>query len=172
MDALIMKGRSIFEVLVGALVLITAIGFLSYAVTSTGRSAPTGGLTLTAKFDRIDGLSPGADVRIAGVKVGSVSSQRIDPTTFLAVLTLQVDSALRIPEDSSAEITSEGLLGGKYVAIVPGGADRILASGGEIRITASAVSLEALLGRFIFSVTDLASQRQPGAAEAPAPARP
>ncbi len=161
-----MKGRSIFEVLVGALVLIAAVGFLSYAVTSTGRSAATGGLTLLAKFDRIDGLAPGADVRIAGVKVGSVTAQRIDPTTFLAVLTLQVDSALRIPEDSSAEITSEGLLGGKYVAIVPGGADRILAPGAEIKITASAVSLEALLGRFIFSVTELAGQRP--AAETPA----
>ncbi len=164
-----MKGRSYLEVLVGALVLITAIGFLGYAVTSTGRSAPTGGLTLTAKFDRIDGLAPGADVRIAGVKVGAVSAQRIDPTTFLAVLTLQIDASLRIPQDSSAEITSEGLLGGKYVAIVPGGADRILRPGEEIRITASAVSLEALLGRFIFSVTELAGQRP---ADAAAPARP
>lgn len=170
-----MKGRSILEMLVGAAVLIVATGFLAYAVTNTGRTTRTGGLALSAKFDRIDGLAPGADVRIAGVKVGSVTGQRIDPVTFLAILNLNVDSTLHIPEDSSAEITSEGLLGGKYVAIVPGGADKLLQSGGEITITQSSVSLEALLGRFIFSVTELSSARpaaSDGAAPAAAPARP
>jgi len=158
-----MKGRSILEILVGTLVLLIATGFLAYAVTNTGRRTVTGGLMLSAKFDRIDGLAPGADVRIAGVKVGTVTSQRIDPTTFLAVLDLDIDSSLHLPEDSSAEITSEGLLGGKYIAIVPGGADRMLQPGGQITITQSAVSLEALLGRFIFSVTELSGQRQGGA---------
>ncbi|PZW38662.1 phospholipid/cholesterol/gamma-HCH transport system substrate-binding protein [Humitalea rosea] len=166
-----MKGRSILEILVGAVVLIVATGFLAYAVTNTGRTTRTGGLALTARFDRIDGLAPGADVRIAGVKVGTVTGQRIDPTTFLAILSLDVDSTLRIPEDSSAEITSEGLLGGKYVAIVPGGAEKLLRSGSEITITQSSVSLEALLGRFIFSVTELSGQR-PATPEGAAPAVP
>jgi phospholipid/cholesterol/gamma-HCH transport system substrate-binding protein len=172
-----MKGRGVAEVLTGAIVLIVAAAFLVYAVTSSGRSAlgARDGLTLRAKFDRIDGLAPGADVRIAGVKVGQVVGQRIDPETFLAVLTLRVEGGLRLPTDTSAEITSEGLLGGKYVALVPGGADRVLRDGGEIEITQSAVSLEALLGRFIFSVTELSGGRQQqqeggGANAAPAPA--
>ncbi|WP_376088752.1 outer membrane lipid asymmetry maintenance protein MlaD [Roseomonas sp. CCTCC AB2023176] len=169
-----MKGRSVAEVLAGLAILIVAGGFLVYAITGSGRSmmASTAGITLTARFDRVDGLAPGADVRIAGVKVGNVVSQRIDPQTFLAVLTLRVDGGLRIPDDTSAEITSEGLLGGKYVALVPGGGERLLRDGGEIRITQSAVSLESLLGRFIFSVTEMNQNRQgaEGGGNAPAPA--
>jgi len=170
-----MRGRSLAETLTGALVLLVALGFLGYAITSSGRSTPGGGLSLTARFDRIDGLAPGADVRIAGVKVGSVAAQRIDPQSFLAVLTLRVDSSLRLPNDTSAEISSDGLLGSKYIALVPGGGERILADGSEITITQSAVNLEQLLGRFIFSVTQ-AQQLAPAAAPtgepsgAPAPA--
>lgn len=150
-----MKGRSIAEVAAGAVVLAVALAFVIFAVTNSGRSSLAGpAVTLTAKFDRVDGLAPGADVRIAGVKVGSVVDQRIDPQTFLAVLTFRIDGSLRIPADSSAEIASEGLLGGRFVSIVPGGADRILANGGQITITQSAVSLESLLGRFIFSMTE------------------
>lgn len=157
-----MKGRSIAEVLAGAVVLLVAAGFLLFAVTNSGRSTMSGpALTLTAKFDRIDGLAPGADVRIAGVKVGSITSQRIDPQSFLAVLTMRIDGNLRIPSDSSAEIASEGLLGGRFVSLVPGGSERMLREGGEITITQSAISLESLLGRFIFSMTQ-GSSSSPG----------
>ncbi|MBR0669390.1 outer membrane lipid asymmetry maintenance protein MlaD [Roseomonas hellenica] len=171
--------RGIAELLTGAAVLLIAAGFLAYAITNSGRATVSGGLTLTARFDRIDGLAPGADVRIAGVKVGQVVNQRIDPQSFLAELTLRVDGSLRLPSDTSAEITSEGLLGGKYVALVPGGGDRILRDGQRIDITQSAVSLESLLGRFIFSVTEMNSNRSqtpeagaPAAPQAPAPAAP
>jgi phospholipid/cholesterol/gamma-HCH transport system substrate-binding protein len=150
-----MKGRSIAEIAAGAVVLAVAAVFLVFAVTNSGRGGVSGpGVTLTARFDRIDGLAPGADVRIAGVKVGSVVDQRIDPQTFLAVLTMRIDGNLRIPSDSSAEIASEGLLGGRFVSLVPGGSERLLTDGGQITITQSAISLESLLGRFIFSMTD------------------
>jgi phospholipid/cholesterol/gamma-HCH transport system substrate-binding protein len=149
------RGRSLAEVAAGGAVLLVALAFLVFAVTNSGRGSMSGpGISLSAKFDRIDGLAPGADVRIAGVKVGSVTDQRIDARTFLAVLTLRVDGGLRIPDDSSAEIASEGLLGGKFVSIVPGGSERILPNGGEITITQSSISLESLLGRFIFSMTE------------------
>jgi phospholipid/cholesterol/gamma-HCH transport system substrate-binding protein len=173
-----MRGRAIAELAAGAAVLVVAAAFLAYAVANTGRAGSDGGLALRAKFDRIDGLAPGADVRIAGVRVGSVVDQRVDPQTFLAVVSLQVDGALRLPTDTSAEITSEGLLGGRYIALVPGGSERILQDGGDLEITQSAVSLEALLGRFIFSVTELAGQQQQreqgatGAVPAPSAAPP
>jgi phospholipid/cholesterol/gamma-HCH transport system substrate-binding protein len=167
-----MRGRPLIEVLAGALVLLVAGAFLAYAVTNSGRGGFSGpGLTLRAKFDRIDGLAPGADVRVAGVKVGSVVDQRIDPQTFLAVLTMRVDGALRLPSDTSAEITSEGLLGGRFVALVPGGSDRILADGGEITITQSAISLESLLGRFLFSSGGSQGQQGGEGQPAPQPAR-
>lgn len=167
-----MQKRSLAEILTGAVVLAVAIVFLAYAVTGSGRALTTAGLSLTARFDRIDGLAPGADIRIAGVKVGQVVGQRIDPATFLAVLSLRVDSSLRLPTDTSAEIQSEGLLGGKYVALVPGGSDRFLRNGGEITITQSAVSLESLLGRFIFSVTEMNQGRGGDQPAQPAPAAP
>lgn len=146
-----MQKRSLAEILTGTVVIAIAVFFLGYAVTSSGRSFSGQGMNLSARFDRIDGLGQGADVRIAGVKVGQVTAQRIDPESFLAVLTLRVDASLKLPDDTSAEISSEGLLGGKYVALVPGGGTRILRDGGEITITQSAINLESLLGRFIFS---------------------
>ena len=84
-----MQKRSLAEILTGAVVLVVAIAFMAYAVTGSGRALTTGGLTLTARFDRIDGLAPGADIRVAGVKVGQVTASASTPQTFLAVLTLQ-----------------------------------------------------------------------------------
>ncbi len=150
-----MKGRSITEVLTGAMVLVAAGVFLVYAILHGGRAPQTSGIALTAQFDRVDGLNSGADVKIGGVKIGSVTELRIDPRTFQAVVTIRIRPDLSLPTDSSAEITSEGLLGGKYVSIVPGGADRLLADGGRITETQGSVSLESLLGRFIFSVTQM-----------------
>ncbi|MCO6416279.1 outer membrane lipid asymmetry maintenance protein MlaD [Siccirubricoccus sp. KC 17139] len=153
-----MQGRSLAEVLTGAVVLLVAAAFLAYAVLHSGRGTVVAeGMQLRARFDRIDGLSNGADVRIAGVKVGTVTDSRIDPQTFGADLTLRIDRSLRLPDDTSAEITSEGLLGGKYVSLVPGGSEKILADGGRITETQGSVSLESLLGRFIFSVTQMNS---------------
>ena len=165
-----MKGRSIAEVGTGAVVLIAAGLFLVYAVMHGGRAPQTGGTALSAQFDRIDGLNEGADVRIGGVKVGSVTGLRIDPRTFQAVVTLRVRSDIQLPSDSSAEVTSEGLLGGKYISIVPGGGDRMLADGGRITETQGSVSLESLLGRFIFSVTQMNANAAPASGATPAPA--
>ncbi len=150
-----MKDRSLAEVLAGAIVLVAAGIFLAYAILHGGRSPQVGGISLTAEFDRVDGLNSGADVKIGGVKVGSVSDLRIDPRTFQAVVTLRIRGDLGLPADSSAEVSSEGLLGGKYISIVPGGADRLLADRGRITETQGSVSLESLLGRFIFSVTQM-----------------
>lgn len=150
-----MKGRSFAEVMTGAMVLLAAGVFLVYAILHGGRAPQTAGIMLSAQFDRVDGLNQGADVKIGGVKIGSVSDLRIDPRTFQAVVTIRIRSDLSLPTDSSAEISSEGLLGGKYVSIVPGGADRLLIDGGRITETQGSVSLESLLGRFIFSVTQM-----------------
>jgi phospholipid/cholesterol/gamma-HCH transport system substrate-binding protein len=101
------------------------------------------------------------------VKVGSVSDSRIDPQNFNAELVLRVDRSLKLPADTSAEITSEGLLGGKYVSLVPGGSDRLLVDGGRITETQGSVSLESLLGKFIFSVTQMNSTKPEAASAEP-----
>ena len=154
-----MAQRNLSEFLAGAVVLVVAAGFLGYAVANTGR-ATVGGYTLRAKFDRIDGLAVGSDVRLAGVKIGTVTQAGIDPKTYQAVVTFSVLASLRLPRDSSAEVTSDGLLGGKFLAVVPGGDDKMLADGAEVTITQSAVSFEQLLGKFIFSVSDLSGNVQ------------
>lgn len=151
-----MAGRNVTELLAGAVVLAVAVGFLGYAVANTGRTA-TSGITLNASFERIDGIGPGSDVRLAGVKVGRITATSIDPKTYQAQVKFTVESGIKLPTDSSAEIASDGLLGGKVLALVPGGADKMLADGGNLQITQSAVSLEQLLGKFIFSVSDLSS---------------
>jgi phospholipid/cholesterol/gamma-HCH transport system substrate-binding protein len=166
-----MARRNAAEVVVGAAVLLVAAGFLAYAVAHSGRST-TGGYPLTAQFDHIDGLSVGADVRMAGVRVGSVTGARIDPQSYLAVVTLTVQDGLNLPKDSSAEITSDGLLGGKYLSLTPGGDAATLKPGQAITITQSSVSLEQLLGKFIFSVTDMVNAVKSGSSGTPAPASP
>jgi phospholipid/cholesterol/gamma-HCH transport system substrate-binding protein len=154
-----MAQRNLTELVAGAVVLLVAAGFLGYAVANTGRGR-IDGYTLHAKFQRIDGLAIGADVRLAGVKVGSVNATRIDPQTYQAVVTFSVEPSIRLPTDSSAQITGDGLLGSKYMSLSPGGDDKMLADGGTVTITQSAASLEDLLGKFIFNVSDLTSAVQ------------
>lgn len=154
-----MARRNIAEVLTGAVVLLVAGAFLAYAVAHSGRSGAAGYL-LHANFDNIAGLGVGADVRIGGVKVGAVTDERINPENFLAEVTFTVSDGLKLPKDSSAEITSEGLLGGKYLALSPGGDSAMLTPGGTITITQSSISIEQLLGKFIFSATNLVNGGQ------------
>lgn len=142
--------RNIVETILGAVVLIVALGFLAWAYGRSEAGDP-GGYTLRAKFDRVDGLEIGGDVRISGIKVGQVLAQQLDPVTYRAEVTFSVRDGIEIPSDSSAAIVSTGLLGGKYLALVPGGDDRLLADGGELTLTQSAVNLEDLIGRYIFS---------------------
>jgi phospholipid/cholesterol/gamma-HCH transport system substrate-binding protein len=158
-----MRHRSIAEVLTGAVVLLVAAGFLAYAVANSGRTAVSG-YPLYASFEHIDGLGLGADVRLAGVKVGSVTEERIDPKSFLAVVGLNVRHDMKLPKDSAAIVTSESLLGGKYLSLQPGGDEATLQPGQMITITQSSVSLEELLGKFIFSATNVQKGQAGGAA--------
>ncbi len=157
-----MAGRNPVELATGAVVLVVAAGFLTYAIANNGTSGGSG-YPLKAAFDHIDGLAVGSDVRMAGVKVGTVLGASIDPRSYLADVTLSVRQDVKLPTDSSAEVTSDGLLGGKYLALSPGGSDRMLPAGGTITVTQGSVSLEQLLGKFIFSVTDMVNAVKPPA---------
>ncbi|MCX8230680.1 MAG: outer membrane lipid asymmetry maintenance protein MlaD [Alphaproteobacteria bacterium] len=147
-----MKGN-LFEALIGAVVLAVAAFFLVFAFSSTDVGA-VDGYEVTATFDRVDGVNAGADVRMSGIKIGTVTKLELDLQTFLAKATLNIDRSVELPDDSSAEITTEGLLGGKYMAIVPGGAEDVIAPGGRIQFTQSSLSLEGLIGRFGFGLGD------------------
>jgi phospholipid/cholesterol/gamma-HCH transport system substrate-binding protein len=151
--------RSFAELATGGVVILIALGFLLYALVNTGRGT-TGGMRLSAQFNNIGSVSPGSDVRVSGVKVGSVTGVRIDPQTYQAVLDFTVRPDLRLPTDSSAVISTGGLLGTSFVSLAPGGSDKDLQDGGTITITQSATNLEDLLGKFIFNVGSLADATQ------------
>ncbi len=151
-----MAQRNFAETLTGAVVLVIAGGFLAFAIAHSGERTGRG-YPLTARFQRIDGLGVGSDVRVAGVKVGSVTATTIDPKTFEAVVTLTVAHDIKLPTDSGAVITSDGLLGGKYLALSPGGDEHDLAPGGVIKITQSSINIEDLLGKFVFSMANMSS---------------
>ena len=137
------------EVLVGAGVLAAAIGFVIYAGQISGFSG--GGTTypLEASFRSLEGVSVGSDVRLAGVKVGTVAAVELNPETFRADTTVSVQSGIDIPDDSAIIISSEGLLGGNFVEIVPGGSPFFFEPGDTIEDTQGAVSLVSLLLKFV-----------------------
>ena len=146
-----MNGRSALETVMGAVVLVVAGLFLFFSYSSAG-VGEVDGYAVTAEFDNIGSLGVGADVRMSGIRIGSVAAQRLDPETYSAVVTLSIDPSVRLPEDTAAKISNESLLGGAFVALTPGGADGMIPDDGKgrIRFAQSAVGLEDLIGRFVF----------------------
>ena len=141
---------NLVETLVGTLVVAVAAVFLFYGYSASGMHSASG-YHVTAAFNAVDGLANGSDVRVSGIKVGTVVSQDLDPDTFQAVVTLDLAPSVKLPDDSSAKITSEGLLGGSYVSLTPGGSEEMLADGGEIMFTQGSVDLMSLIGQAVFS---------------------
>ena len=141
--------NSIVETLIGAAVIAVAAFFLVFAYSSTG-SGPVSGYDVVAKFNRVDGVNVGTDVRMSGIKVGTVEKMSLDPKSYNAVLTIALSSSVKLPDDSSVRITSEGLLGNQYLSIEPGASMDMIKPGGEIENTQGSVDLVGLLGKFAF----------------------
>lgn len=142
-------GRNIIETVMGAVVLVVAFGFLAFAYQNSGVKKVEG-YAVSAKFNNITGLSLGSDVRVGGIKVGVVSDMSLDEN-YQAVTTMQLKSDVKIPLDSTAAVVGDGLLGSKFVAIEPGGDDVMLKAGDNINFVQDSVSLEQLIGKFMFS---------------------
>ncbi len=137
------------EVLAGAAVLAAAVGFLIYAAQGAGFASSGGNYDLTASFQSAEGITAGTDVRLAGVKVGTVAKIALNPQTFYADAVLNLQSHVQLPDDSAALVSSEGLLGGNYVELRPGGSTENLPAGAEIEDTQGSVSLIGLLMKFV-----------------------
>ena len=145
------------EVLTGAAVLLAAAAFVFYAGQITGRGTGTvGSYDLKASFRSVEGVKVGTDVRLAGVKVGTVTALTLNPQTFYADATLTVQDQIALPDDSAALVSSEGLLGGNFVELVPGGSVDNLAAGAEILDTQGAVSIISLMMKFAGGGSDKA----------------
>lgn len=139
------------ELLMGAVMLCLGI-FAVYTVyaSSTGATAATG-YTVSVRFNKVGGLGEGNAVRIAGLQVGSITAQKLDPETFDAVLDLTIRSNVKLPSDTEAEVSSDGLLGGKFILLTPGKAKDAIPPGGKIVKAKGVVALEEMVGRMIFS---------------------
>jgi phospholipid/cholesterol/gamma-HCH transport system substrate-binding protein len=141
------------ETLVGAFVLLGLLALVFLALKAANLATFNTGETypVTARFDNIGGLKVRAPVKSAGVTVGRVKSITLDPRTFQGLVTIEIDSSVQFPTDTSAKILTAGLLGDQYIGLEPGGADKNLVSGSEIRMTQSAVVLENLIGQFLYN---------------------
>jgi len=137
------------EILTGAAVLAVAIGFVIYATQGGGFANDRGTYPLKASFRSVEGITAGSDVRLAGVKVGTITSLKLNPKTFFADAVIEVKEGIELPSDSAILISQEGLLGGNYVEIIPGGELDLLAPGSEIEDTQGSVSLINLLMKWV-----------------------
>jgi phospholipid/cholesterol/gamma-HCH transport system substrate-binding protein len=164
--------KHVIESVIGAVVLIVAAVFVYFAYV-TARIADTPGYTVTAEFFRIGGLSAGSDVQISGIKVGTVSETRLDPKTYNALVIMNINEDVRLPDDTVASIDNQGILGGRYVRLKPGQSTTRIEPGAQIVKTEPYRSLEDQVGEIIFLATtpggQPAGKEQPGAAPAVGP---
>ncbi len=143
--------RSVIETILGAVVLFIAGFFLVFSY-QTSNVGAIDGYDVTADFSGIGGLRPGDEVQISGVKIGTVKAVNLDNETYLARVTMSISPRVRLPEDTAALISSESLLGGRYMSLEPGASEDMLSPGGRIQYTQAPQNLEQLLGQFIFSM--------------------
>ena len=137
------------EVAMGAIVLAIAVGFFFYVMQVAGVGGLGRTYDLSASFRSVEGISVGTDIRLAGVKIGSISEIDLNQDTYRGEVTLAIERGVEIPNDSAAVVASEGILGGNFVEIIPGGALETFAAGDEILDTQGAVSLISLLLKFV-----------------------
>ena len=144
--------RSTIDLWVGVFVAlgIGAILFLALKVGNLVSFGNTPGYRLEARFDNIGGLKLRAPVKAAGVVVGRVESIRLDTTTYQAIVTLKIDQGYEFTTDTIASILTSGLLGEVYIGLDAGGDAKMLANGGRLTKTQSAMVLEKLIGQFLF----------------------
>ena len=144
-----MQGN-VVETIIGAVVLLTAVFFVLYAYRTAGVNTMSG-YVISAEFESVDGLALGSDVRMSGIKIGTVTDMSLDKDSYQAKIEMTISSDVLLYEGTAAKITSSGLLGSQYVSLDPGGGEEVLRTGSELTDTAGAVDLFSLISRFIFS---------------------
>jgi phospholipid/cholesterol/gamma-HCH transport system substrate-binding protein len=140
------------QLLTGIFVMIGIVSFTYIAVTIGGaRFKQQPGYTLIARFTSISGMQAGAIVEAAGVRVGVVSDIEFDPDSYEAIVSLRINQDIPVQEDAIAAIRTQGIIGEKFIKIIPGGFEELLTDGMEIYETESAVNLEELVSKYMFS---------------------
>ena len=143
-----MRDNNLPETIIGAIVVAVAVLFIGFAYMRTGTGSLSG-YEIQARMPKVDGLGIGTDVRLSGIKIGSVSDLTLDPKNYLVTVHMNIRDDIKIPDDSSLIVTSSGLLGSSYISLTPGGSDKMLGPGGMIQNSQGSVDLMGLVGRFI-----------------------
>lgn len=143
--------KNLIETVMGAVVLGVAIVFVWIFYTTT-QIQTVNGYRITALFTKVGGLQSGSDVRVNGINVGKVTDRRLSED-FDAVVTMTIDDAVRLPADTSAVVTGDGLLGGTYIRLLPGRSAEKLAPGGRLAKTEDFKTIEDQVGEIIFLAT-------------------
>jgi phospholipid/cholesterol/gamma-HCH transport system substrate-binding protein len=159
-----MKNTAV-ETIIGAVVVVVAAVFFLFAYQTSGKGSVSGGYHLIAEFDNAEGVNVGSDVRMAGVKIGTVTAMVLNPENYMAKVTLQVDNALKLKDDATAKVTAEGLLGSKFISLEQGGSDTVLADNGVISNTQGAIDIWSLISQAMFD-------KSKGGGGQPAPSAP
>lgn len=141
------------ETIMGLVVLAVAAFFMLFAYKVSDLQVVKG-YEIKARFIKVGGLNTGADVRINGIKVGTVTSQTINPEDYMVDVTLSIKPNISLPKDSAVIITGDGLMGDKFVKIEPGKSAEKLTQGSTAENTKDAKSLEDMVGEIIFMVTN------------------
>lgn len=144
-----MKNAAV-ETLIGAAVIVIAAIFFLFAYQSSGKGSAAGGYRLIAEFDNASGINVGTDVRMAGVKIGTVVGQSLNHENFQAAITMLIDPAVQLTDDVTAKVTAEGLLGSNFITLEQGGSETRLADGGMIQYTQGAVDIWSLISQAMF----------------------
>ena len=147
MSTRVMQQNNIAETIIGAIVVVVAIGFLLFTYSRTG-SGSLSGYEVNARLPKVDGLSIGTDVRLAGIKIGTVTEMTLDPKTYLVTVHMNVRDDIKIPADSSVMVTSSGFLGSQYLSITPGGDQKMMASGEFFESVQGSIDVMGLVNRF------------------------
>ncbi len=158
--------RNVIETVMGGVVLVIAGGFLMTAYEGRKLNKVNDGYHIDAKFENAAGVAVGSDVRLGGVKIGVVDGMDLDTQTYQAVVGMTIRNNIPLPVDSTAAIVGDGLLGSKFVSLVPGAEEDMLKNGGRVEYTQSSVSLEEMIGKFVFSGGGVESNE--GSAPSPA----
>jgi len=155
------------ETLIGAAVVAVALVFAALAYYRTGAGGASG-YEVNARLSKVDGLAVGTDVRLAGIKVGSVSSLTLDPATYLVTVHMDIRNDIKLPADSSILVTQAGFLGGQYLSITPGGDEQMMAAGAFFESAQGSIDIMNLVGRFATGAST-SNQPPPQKPSGPAP---
>jgi phospholipid/cholesterol/gamma-HCH transport system substrate-binding protein len=146
MNTRVLQQNDLAETLIGAVVVAAAVAFLAFAYFRTGAGSLSG-YEILAKLPKADGLAVGTDVRLAGIKIGSVTDLTLDPKTYLVTVHMNIRDDIKLPEDSSVLVTQAGFLGGQYLSITPGGDEKLMAAGSYFENAQGSIDVMGLVGR-------------------------